>query len=48
MEIGAKFVATNNQTIDNLEHIKDGQIVGQWRDSTYGDIDLTSIILFSH
>ena len=25
-----------NQTKENLIHLKDGQIVGQWRDSTYG------------
>jgi len=30
------FTAAGNQTIDNLMHLKDGQIVGQWRDSTYG------------
>lgn len=24
------------QTKDNLVHLKDGQVVGQWRDSTYG------------
>ena len=42
MGIGARFAAAGNQTIDNLEHIKDGQIVGQWRDSTYGDTSLTS------
>ena len=25
-----------NQTLSNLIHLKDGEIVGQWRDSTYG------------
>lgn len=25
-----------NQTKENLMHLKDGQIVGEWRDSTYG------------
>ena len=25
-----------NQSMDNLIHLKEGQIVGQWRDSTYG------------
>ncbi|RDW80949.1 glycogen debranching enzyme [Coleophoma crateriformis] len=30
------FTAPGNQTIDNLIHLKDGQIVGEWRDSTYG------------
>jgi hypothetical protein len=34
--LAAAFTATNNQTIENLMHLKDGQIVGQWRDSTYG------------
>ena len=32
----APFAATGNQTKDNLIHLKDGQIVGDWRDSTYG------------
>ena len=32
----APFVASGNQTVDNLIHLKDGQIVGEWRDSTYG------------
>lgn len=26
----------HNQTKDNLIHLKEGQIVGEWRDSTYG------------
>jgi hypothetical protein len=34
--LAAPFAASGNQTIDNLMHLKDGQIVGQWRDSTYG------------
>ena len=34
MNITAAFEA--NQTVDNLIHLKDGQVVGQWRDSTYG------------
>jgi hypothetical protein len=34
MNISAPFA--QNQTQDNLIHLRDGQIVGQWRDSTYG------------
>jgi hypothetical protein len=34
--LAAPFAAPGNQTIENLMHLKDGQIVGQWRDSTYG------------
>jgi len=30
----APFV--DNQTVDNLLHLKKGEVVGQWRDSTYG------------
>ena len=36
VSLAAPFAAPGNQTIDNLMHLKDGQIVGQWRDSTYG------------
>lgn len=36
MNTSAPFAASGNQTIDNLIHIKPGQIVGDWRDSTYG------------
>ena len=32
----APFAAQGNQTVDNLIHIKPGQVVGNWRDSTYG------------
>lgn len=34
MNLTAAFEA--EQTIDNLVHLKEGEIVGQWRDSTYG------------
>jgi hypothetical protein len=34
--LAAPFAAPNNQTTDNLMHLKDNQIVGEWRDSTYG------------
>ncbi|CZR70010.1 uncharacterized protein PAC_19911 [Phialocephala subalpina] len=34
--LAAPFAASGNQTKDNLMHLKDGQIVGEWRDSTYG------------
>jgi hypothetical protein len=36
MNGSAAFAAPGNQTMDNLIHLKDGQIVGEWRDSTYG------------
>ncbi|KAL3419839.1 hypothetical protein PVAG01_08337, partial [Phlyctema vagabunda] len=32
----APFAAQGNQTVENLIHLKDKEIVGQWRDSTYG------------
>lgn len=34
--LAAPFAAPNNQTTNNLMHLKDNQIVGEWRDSTYG------------
>jgi hypothetical protein len=34
--LAAPFAAAGSQTMDNLMHLKDGQIVGEWRDSTYG------------
>ncbi|GJN82877.1 glycogen debranching enzyme [Purpureocillium lilacinum] len=34
MNLTAAF--ETNQTVDNLVHLKDGEVVGQWRDSTYG------------
>jgi hypothetical protein len=36
MKLAAPFTAQGNQTLDNLIHLKEGEIVGQWRDSTYG------------
>ncbi|MCJ1478326.1 hypothetical protein MMC13_007004 [Lambiella insularis] len=36
MSIAGIFAAEGNQTIDNLAHIRSDQIVGEWRDSTYG------------
>lgn len=36
MGIGAVYAAGGNQTKDNLLHLKEDQIVGQWRDSTFG------------
>lgn len=36
MGIAAPFAAPGGQTQANLAHLKAGQIVGQWRDSTYG------------
>jgi hypothetical protein len=36
MNLTAAFAATGNQTVENLLHILPGQVVGSWRDSTYG------------
>jgi hypothetical protein len=36
MSIAAPFAAQGNQTLENLVHLRDGEIVGEWRDSTYG------------
>lgn len=36
MNTSAPFAAHGNQTVENLIHIKPGQIVGEWRDSTFG------------
>lgn len=36
VNLAAPFAASGGQSIDNLMHLKDGQVVGQWRDSTYG------------
>jgi len=36
MSLAAPFAAEGNQTQDNLIHLYPDQIVGQWRDSTYG------------
>ena len=36
MAIAGQFAASGNQTIENLAHLKPDQVVGQWRDSTYG------------
>ena len=36
MAIAGQYAAEGNQTIENLAHLKVDQIVGQWRDSTYG------------
>jgi len=36
MALAAPFAAPGNQTRENLMHLKPDQIVGQWRDSTYG------------
>lgn len=34
--LAAPFAGTGNQTKENLMRLKEGEIVGQWRDSTYG------------
>ncbi|KAL1636034.1 hypothetical protein SLS56_001386 [Neofusicoccum ribis] len=36
MNISASFASEDGQVKENLIHLKDGQVVGQWRDSTYG------------
>jgi hypothetical protein len=36
MRLASPFAAEGNQTKDNLIHLKEGEIVGNWRDSTYG------------
>ena len=36
MNIAAQYASPGNQTSTNLAHLKPDQIVGQWRDSTYG------------
>lgn len=36
MRLAAPFAAKGNQTKENLIHLEEGQVVGQWRDSTYG------------
>jgi hypothetical protein len=36
MNTSAPFAADGGQIKDNLIHLKEGQIVGEWRDSTYG------------
>jgi hypothetical protein len=36
MKLTAPFAAPGGQTKDNMIHLKENQIVGEWRDSTYG------------
>jgi hypothetical protein len=36
MNTSAPFATAGGQIKDNLIHLKDGQVVGQWRDSNYG------------
>jgi hypothetical protein len=36
MNTSAPFAREGGQIKDNLIHLKEGQIVGEWRDSTYG------------
>lgn len=36
MNTTAAFAQPGGQTKDNLIHLKEGQVVGEWRDSTYG------------
>ena len=37
MTIASQYAAAGNQTPSNLAHLRADQIVGQWRDSTYGE-----------
>lgn len=36
METAGRYAAEGNQTRENLVHLNEGEIVGEWRDSTYG------------
>lgn len=36
MNMSTAFAQPGGQTVTNLMHLKEGQIVGEWRDSTYG------------
>lgn len=36
VDLAAPFATPGNQTKENLIHLLDGEVVGQWRDSTYG------------
>lgn len=36
MRTAEAFAASGGQTIENLVHLEPRQIVGEWRDSTYG------------
>lgn len=37
MTAAGRYAANGNQTKENLIHLKDNIIVGEWRDSTYGE-----------
>lgn len=36
MNVAGRYAASHNQTKENLIHLKDDIVIGQWRDSTYG------------
>ncbi|KAI7000149.1 hypothetical protein KC360_g788 [Hortaea werneckii] len=36
MRIAGPFAQPDGQTEENLVHLKEGEVVGEWRDSTYG------------
>lgn len=36
MDAAGRYAAGGNQTKENLIHLNKGEIVGEWRDSTYG------------
>lgn len=39
MKFAERYAAKGNQTAENLVHLNDDNIVGEWRDSTYGKDD---------
>ena len=48
MTLAGPFAGTGNQTKDNLIHLKEGQIVGEWRDSTYGKSEWMTLYRFHY
>jgi len=36
VKLATPFAAAGNQTRENLLHLREGEVVGQWRDSTFG------------
>lgn len=36
MNLAGRYAASHKQTKENLIHLKDGIVVGEWRDSMYG------------
>lgn len=46
MKFAERYAAEGNQTAANLVHLKDDNIVGEWRDSTYGKDDSLRYIAY--